>query len=217
MIRQKLTQLLLFAVAVAGMEAGAQAQLESSRSGSSTLQYLGQAESMATLAFWGRCYAKRQRAASLMLLGTRPSSIEEANVYRKLFSRDGVDCLSGETLSAPLSYVRGAVAEGLLVAGQGVPPEYLQPATRADGVRNLSDAARCFVADHGDQARSVLATKPGSKQEYAALVPLLPNFSACLPAGVKPNFDATVIRFRLAEALLRIAPQAPATTSGSSD
>jgi len=32
------------------------------------------------------------------------------------------------------------------------------------------------------------------------------DFAACLPAGVEANFDATVIRFRLAEALLRLRP-----------
>ena len=212
MIGRTLLALLGIVCLSIGLTTAATAQIAPGRSGSSSVLYLETGDAMGTLTAWGRCYAKKQRPQSLSLIATRASSIEEANVYRKLFRRDGIECLSNETLSASLSLVRGAIAEGLLRAGMGVPPELLQPAPRPSEVRNLSDMARCYVAGHGEQSRALLATKPGSKQEAAALEPMMGDVTACLPSGVQISFDPTVIRFRLAEALLRLAPQSAAAT-----
>ena len=198
-------------LAAAGLAATAQAQLAPGRSGKSTLSYMGREEAMNELAMFGRCYAKRSRDESLSLIATRPSSREEAQTDAKLFRSDNLLCLApGTSMRMPLAYVRGAIAEGLLRAGTGVPAEYRQPAPTAAEVRNLSDAARCYVADHKSEARSLLETAVGSREEFDAVSKLMGGFEACLPDGVSIQFDATVIRFRLAEALLRLGPPATA-------
>jgi hypothetical protein len=74
-------------------------------------------------------------------------------------------------------------------------------------VRNLSDAARCYVATHREETRSLVAdTKVGGRKEYDAVMKLLPDFLKCVPSGANAQFTATLVRFRLAEALLRTAP-----------
>lgn len=179
----------------------------------STTKYFGSEEAMNELAAFGRCYAKRNRADALSLIATRPTSREEVQVYRKLFSGDNLVCLiPGTELNLPPAYVRGAIAEGLLRAGEGIPAGHVLPAPVAAEVRNLSDAARCYAAGHRDQVQAVLATKPATKQELAAVSAAMGGFEACLPAGVKVEFDSTVIRYRLAEALLRLPPPATAAS-----
>jgi hypothetical protein len=98
-------------------------------------------------------------------------------------------------------------------AGGGLPAHLRLPAPAVAEVRNLSDAARCYAAGHPDQVQALLATKPGSKEEYRAVSALMDGFGACIPPGVKFQFDATVIRFRLAEAQLRL--QGAAAPPGS--
>ena len=193
--------------AAAGPGASASAQLAPGLSGKSTTYYAGREESLRDLTFFGRCYAKKNRDDALALIATRPSSAEEARVYAKLFGRDNLLCLApGTSLRAPLAYVRGAIAEGLFLAEGRVPPSHALPVPAPAQVRNLSDAARCYAAGHKEQVQTVLATRVGSREENEAVSALLSDFAACLPAGVKVNFDATVIRFRLAEALLRLQP-----------
>lgn len=200
------------ALAVAASLAGhARAQLAPGRSGISGVVYMGAEESMKELTFFGRCYGKDQRKEALSLIATRPGSREEAETYRQLFKRDDQSCLSaGTTLSAPLDYVRGAIAEGLLRSGAGLPVEYRLAAPALAEVRNLSDIARCYAAAHVGEAQAVLATKAGSREEYQAVSGLMDGFGACIPAGARLRADATLIRFRLAEALLRLGLPAAA-------
>ena len=191
----------------------AAAQLASSRSGSSTVAYMGAEEAMSELSRFGRCYAREQRNDSYSLIATRPSSREEAEVYRRLFNGD-VGCIApGTSLSMPLAYVRGAIAEGLHRVGNGIPENLRQTAPTLAEVRNLSDAARCYAAGHQNEVRDLLATAAGSRDEFQAVSALMPQFSACIPAGAATQFDATVIRFRLAEAQLRLG--APGASSGN--
>ena len=205
-MRSCLFAMLSLAIA-AGSSAAASAQLATGRSGQSSTYYAGREEALRDLTYFGRCYAKKNRDEALSLIATRPSSVEEAKVYAGLFRRDNLLCLSpGTTMSAPLSYVRGAIAEGLFLAEGTVPPSHALPAPTASEVRNLSDAARCYAAGHKDQVQALLGTRVGSREEYDAVSALMSDFAACLPAGVEANFDATVIRFRLAEALLRLRP-----------
>lgn len=166
---------------------------------------MSNAEAMTEVAAFGRCYAKRNRAKALSLIGTRPGSREEVETYRTLFKGDNQVCLSaGTSVRAPLPYVRGAIAEGLLRSEETLPQNYMLTAPPLQEVRNLGDAARCFAANRRNELSPLLATKPGSKQEYAAVSALMGEFDACLPAGAAMRSDATVIRYRLAEALLRL-------------
>jgi hypothetical protein len=195
---------------IAGMTGAAQAQLGVGRSGSSTLEYMDRAAGMRELVTFGRCYARNSRNDSLALIATRPTSREEAEVYRRLFSGDSLMCLSaGMTMRASLGYVRGTIAEGLFRAGLGVPASHMLPAPTVAEVRNLSDAARCYAAGHREQVRALLPLAPGTREEFQAVQALIGGFLACMPPGARIDGDATLIRYRLVEGLLRLAP-APA-------
>lgn len=196
---------------VAGMAGAAHGQLGTGRSGSSTLEYMDRAAGMRELVTFGRCYARNSRNDSLSLIATRPTSREEADVYRRLFSGDSLMCLTaGMTMRAPLGYVRGAIAEGLFRAGQGVPATHMLAAPTVAQVRNLSDAARCYAAGHREQVRALLALAPGTREEFEAVQALVSGFFACMPPGARIDGDATLIRYRLVEGLLRLPPNAPA-------
>ena len=70
------------------------------RSGSSSLEFMDQAAAMRELVTFGRCYARNSRSESLSLIATRPTSREEAEVYRRLFRGDSLMCLTaGTTMS----------------------------------------------------------------------------------------------------------------------
>jgi hypothetical protein len=206
-VRGALGAILLPLVLVTGMAGTAHAQLGTGQSGSSSLEYMDRSEAMRELVSFGRCYGRNLRAQSLSLLATRPTSREEAETYRRLFRGDNLSCLTaGTTMSAPLAYVRGAIAEGVYRSGLGVPASHLLPAPTVDQVRNLSDAARCYAAGHREQVRALLPLTPGSRQEYQAISALIDGFLACMPAGARLNGSATLLRFRLVEGLLRLRP-----------
>lgn len=203
---------LLSLAVVAGMAGAAHAQLGVGQSGSSTLEYMDRAAGMRELVTFGRCYARNSRNDSLALIATRPTSREEAEVYRRLFSGDSLMCLTaGMSMRAPLGYVRGAIAEGLFRAGQGVPASHMLPAPTVAEVGNLSDAARCYAAGHREQIRALLPLAPGTREEFEAVRALIGGFLACMPPGARIDGDATLIRYRLVEGLLRLAPNAPAS------
>lgn len=183
----------------------AQAQLAPGRSGGPDILYLDAEQSMKELAVFGRCFANTQRKQALSLIATRPGSREEAEFFRKFFKTENQICLiPGTTLYSISDSFRGAIAEGLLRSDEPLPAELKLAAPTAAEVRGLSDAARCYAAAHPAETKAVLATKPGSRAEFEAVKGVLPSFGACLPPGGKVRADATLVRFRLAEALLRL-------------
>ena len=195
----------------AGLAGAAQAQLGTGRSGSSSLEFMDRAAAMRELITFGRCYARNSREDSLSLIATRPTSREEAEVYRRLFRGDTLMCLTaGTSLRMPLAYVRGAIAEGLFRVGRGVPASHRLAAPTVAQVRNLSDAARCYAAGHSVQVRALLPIAPGTREEFDAVSALMGEFGACMPAGARLDGSATVVRYRMVEGLLRLAPDAPA-------
>jgi hypothetical protein len=196
--------------AIAGMAGAAHGQIAPGRSGSSSLHFMDQEESMRTLALFGRCYARRARADGLALIATRPTSREEAETYRRLFRRDVICLGPGTTMSMPLAYVRGAIAEGFFHSEEGFPASHRLGAPSVDQVRNVADAARCYAAGHQGQVRALIAMSPGSKAEFDAVSGMMDGIRACLPPGARFEMSATVIRYRLAEGLLRLGPAAPA-------
>jgi hypothetical protein len=188
----------------------AQGQIAPGMSGRSSMQFMDQEEAMRTLAMFGRCYARRARADGLALIATRPTSREEAETYRRLFRRDVICIGPGTTMSMPLAYVRGAIAEGFFHSGEGIPASHQLGAPSGEQVRNVADAARCYAAGHRAQVRALIAINPGSKAEYDAISAMMDGIRACLPDGAGFEMSATVIRYRLVEGLLRLGPDAPA-------
>lgn len=206
---------ILVATALAGGAAGvAAAQIASGYSGSSSMTYLGEDQVWDVVSEFGTCYAGTSKADALTLIATEPNSAAETETYRKLFRKPYQACLGDVTglHGIAISMMRGAIAEGLYRKKVPLPANLIQPAPAPGKAHNLSQAALCYVAGHGDRARALIATtRPGSKKEFEAVSALMPDFSRCIPAGaVNLQFDATQIRFRVAEALLRL-PAAAAT------
>jgi hypothetical protein len=183
------------------------AQISNGASGSSSLTYLSDEQGMEAMAGFGICYAKENPGKALRLIATQPGSREEAQTFIALFRKPYQVCLGDVTrMSANLAMIRGAIAQGLYKKQTPVPAALMQTSPALAQVRNLSDAARCYVATHREEARSVVAdTKVGGRKEYDAIVKLLPDFLKCVPRNAKAEFTATLVRFRLAEALLRTA------------
>lgn len=199
----------VIALMLAAAQAGS-AQIPSSRSGHSGVEYLSNEDSMITLIEFGDCYAKRETKKALRLIATTPSSREEAKTYVALFRGSNQYCLGNVSrLSADLAFVRGAIAEGLYRNKVPVPAALMQTVPAPAQVTDLSGVARCYIGTHRAEATRLLTeTRPGSRKEYDALGKMMPDFFKCVPGDTKFSFPATVIRFRLAEALLRTAPPA---------
>jgi len=205
----------LAAAALLGLAAnGARAQIASGYSGSSSTSTMGDDEAWRTLRAFGTCYATRNPGSAVQLIATEPGSRDEAETYRRLFRRDNQSCLGGNTeLRMPVTMVRGAIAEGLYRNRAALPPTLAQAAPAPGAVRTLSEAARCYAGAHGDRVRSLVeGTAPGSRGEVEALTAMAPDFFRCVPAAAHGRqFNATQLRYRLAEALLRL--DAPAALS----
>jgi hypothetical protein len=205
-------------VALAGtFAAAASAQLAPGRSGSSSMSYLGQDQVWDAVSEFGTCYAAMNKTEAFSLIATEPNSRAEAETYRRLFSKPYQSCLGDVvSLRVAVSMVRGAIAEGLYRKHIPLPSNLAQSVPAVGQIHNLSQAALCYTASHPGEARSVvLGTRPGSRKEFDAVVAMMPEFSRCIPAGARNTaFDATQIRFRLAEALLRtgVPSVLPATT-----
>jgi hypothetical protein len=193
------------------------AQIAPGQSGTSSMTYVDGEEAMETLSTFGTCYAGRNTADALALIATEPGSTLEAQTYRSLFTKPYQTCLGFATeLRAPLVLIRGAIAEGLYKRGIAIPSNLTLSAPPPGAtIRTISEAARCYTATHDDQVRAIIAeTKPGSRKEYEAIESILPDFMACVPEKArKLGFSVTQVRFRLAEALLRMA--LPASSTGA--
>ena len=200
------------AVALGLLASAASAQISNGASGSSTMSYLSNEEGLQEVVGFGDCYAKQSPEKALKLIATRPASREEAQTYKSLFSKHYQSCLGDVTrLSADLALIRGAIAQGLYKRKVPVPAALMQPAPSVAQVRNVSDAARCYVASHADEARRVVTeTKVGGRKEHDEVVKLMPDFFKCVPDGAKVQLTATLVRLRLAEALLRTLPSVAA-------
>jgi hypothetical protein len=199
------------AAVLAAIPAAAVAQ--SGRSGLSTSRSVTEREYWAALRSFGRCYARTLPAVSFDFLATEPGSAEERAVYARLFAYREIDCLGDiAQMSVVIRYVRGSIAEGLLLLGTRVPPR-LTIAAPAPGapIRTLSEVARCYAAAHRAETRALVAdTRPGSVEEEAALQRMENDLFRCVPpAASNIQLESTGLRYHLAEALLRLPPDSP--------
>lgn len=179
------------------------------RAGSSTQYHFSGQEVWDTLSDYGRCYASTERKDALKLVATRPGSVEEAETYKDLFGKPYQSCLGNvTTLRVSHLMVRGAIAEGLYKKKVAVPADLMVAAApSADQVRNISDAALCYASRHRNQAQSLVdGTKVGTEDEFAAVGALWGAFAECVPAAARNSMkiEATLVRFRIAEALWRL-------------
>jgi hypothetical protein len=173
------------------------------------MQYYSGEEVWRSLGTFGRCYASQNPKGALELIATEPDSRAEVQTYKKLFSKPIMTCLVGlSQLNVPHTMVRGAIAEGLYRKGIALSPNLVWGAPKSDeGVHSLTAVVRCYTASQSEQVRAlIMNTRPGSKKESAELQKMMPEFGKCIPQGIKVNLSATQVRFRLAEALYRMAP-----------
>jgi hypothetical protein len=195
------------AIALCGGEATA--QLGTGQSGMSTSTPLSNVRPYKELQSFGDCLARRARKSALALMATAPDSREEDKVLKKYVFGEHTTCLAGGTeMQMPTMFARGAIAEGLLRSG-GVPAEYRLPAPAPSAVRDLHGVARCYTAGHRADVEKLLQTHPGTPAEVQAVAAIWDDFRTCMP-GFKVRLNAPWIRYLLAEALLRVAPNTTA-------
>lgn len=182
-------------------------QEPSTRSGMSTATRAENVNALQELAAFGRCFARFNRNVALGFVATESGSRGEAEYFERFIGGERPGCRNyGSWTNASFVYWRGVIAEGLLHSG-GVPASHVLPAPTVEQVSNLHDVARCYAAGHREQVRGLLATRLGSPEETAAVAALWNDFRACMPANFNVRLNAPWIRFLLAEALLRLAPE----------
>jgi hypothetical protein len=194
--------------ALVAVAAPAGAQIAGGRSGVSTIHSFSGRAAYDDLNAFGTCFASKQTKDALRLVSTDAASADEARVYKELFSKEQY-CLGDLlSLSVPWKFVRGAVGEGFYTARLPVPGALAAPASMPrEKVQSVMDAAICYAGQHSADARRLIeTTKPGTKEEDAAIDALSADFSACLPPNMPAGFqiDAILLRYRIAEALWRI-------------
>lgn len=199
-------RILFSAVAsVALLTQSASAQMASGRSGMSTSAPLNNVSAFNDLQKLGECFAKHHRKQALAIISTVPGSAEEDEVFKRVFYGERATCMfAGTNMSMSTIYARGVVAEGLL-RSQGVGQEYVLAAPTPAEARDLHGVARCYASSHQAEVRMLLQTKAGSPAEVKAVTAIWEGFSACMP-DFNVRLNAPWIRFLLAEALLRLAP-----------
>ncbi len=190
---------------VAFLTQSATAQMGTGRSGISTSAPLTNVKAFDELQRFGVCFAKHHEKQALSVIATVPGSREESDVFKRVFFGERETCLVGGTrMTMSLIYARGVIAEGLL-RSQGVSGEYVLPAPLPAEVSDLHGAARCYASAHRAEVETLLQTKAGSPDEVKAVAAIWEDFKACMP-GFNVRLNAPWIRFLLAEALLRLAP-----------
>jgi hypothetical protein len=195
------------AVALLVAPSMAAAQIAPGHSGVSTEWSFSGREALDDLNAFGECFASKQTKDAIRLVSTPPGSVEEARVYKQLFSKEQ-GCLGDlNWLSVPWQYVRGAVGEGFYARAVPVPAELALPRDLPPAkVQSVMDAATCYAGKHPDDARALVErTKPNTKEQAAAIEAHWPDFEACLPSNMPVGFkfDTLVLRYRIAEALWR--------------
>jgi hypothetical protein len=200
--------------ALAFSHAAALAQLPPGRSGFTSDRAATNREAWDGLRYFGRCVAHGSPGAAFQLLATEPGSAEEVNVFNRLFTTRDVECLDNmSSMSAAVRLVRGTIAEGLVSLGTPVPPQLVlyAPAPGAP-MRTMNEVARCYVASHRAETRALLSgTRPASMEELTALRQMEADVRRCVPPeAASVRFQPTELRYKLAEALWRLPPEAAA-------
>jgi hypothetical protein len=185
---------------------GASAQ---GRSGMSTSSPLTNVRPYVELQGFGECLARTQRKQALALIATAPDSADEDKLLKKYVYGEHSTCMFGGTeMAMPNLFARGVIAEGLL-KNEGVPEAYRLTSPLPAEVRDLHGVARCYTSGHRGEVAQLLKTQPGSREEVQAVAALWEGFRTCMP-NFKVRLNAPWIRFLLAQALLRLPPEAAA-------
>ena len=123
-----------------------------------------------------------------------------------------VGCLGDvNRLSTSTRFIRGAIAEGLVRERTPLPANLIvAPPADVSSIRTLTDAARCYAANHREEVRALVdTTRPGSSGELTLIQHIGPDFLNCVPPAARNRpFNPTDLRFHLIEAYLELPPEA---------
>jgi hypothetical protein len=171
---------------------------------------------------FARCTIKTRRKASVAILSTLPNSKEEAKWVGPLIGLKGSSCLTAAKMTVNSALLRGTIAEVLLdepehggrVLSVARPQQGFDTFTRPltavyqDGMDAGDRAvlvgrwvAYCSAHEDPARVRLLLASKPASRDELAALRDMGDLFSKCLLQGQKLELEALSMRALLAEAI----------------
>jgi hypothetical protein len=196
------------AALLAALPQPATAQVGVGRSGFSTVQSMNAREYWDAVFWFGRCFARTSQPIALDLLASEPLSREEQAIFARVFNGQESNCLNAVLqLSMAQPHIRGAIAEGFIRDGPPPPARLLVTAPPAGvTIHNITEAARCYTATHAAEVRAlIMETRPASSQELAAIQRMGPDFLQCVPPEARGyRFNTTDLRYRLAEALLRL-------------
>jgi hypothetical protein len=170
------------------------------------------------------CVARAQEAQVRRMLATIPTSADEAIEMQRAIARaDGCPkaALKAETHGRVALEARGLMAEALLqryhdplpetppVAATATLPRWTGLTDRdtdasgaVPGAVRAQAFAGCLIRQNWEGVRAVLATRPGSPEERAALVAMQPGFELCRRPGDNFAMRPVLLRANLAEEAL---------------
>lgn len=185
------------------------AQLAPGVSGTSTAPIEGSEND-----FWwllrelGRCTSGAKFEEAETFLASAVDSSAEDRAFKRVFGGKSNVCMrSFVSMSAPRSYIRGALAEGMYkkIIADGGPPVVAMLAAE-EAVRDMHGFARCYVASHADSAHALVTeTRLGTEDEVRAIRAMVADFGPCLPQGIEVRIDPPEVRMAIAEALYHAA------------
>ena len=196
------------AAMLAALPQPALAQVGTGRSGFSTVQSMNASQYWDAVFWFGRCFARTSQPIAFDLLASEPQSREERAIFARVFNGQESNCLNAVlqlTMAQP--HIRGAIAEGFIRDGPSPPARLIVTAPPPGAtIRNITEAARCYAATHAAEVRAlIMETRPGTPQELAAVQRMGTDFLQCVPPEARRyQFNTTDLRYRLAEALLRL-------------
>ena len=161
---------------------------------------------------FGGCTAVRASKLGQQLLASEPGSSAERGMLDRIYDRIGT-CLTYDAMHAPVTRLRGAVAEGLIATSLGgaamrqptVQPIFARDAS-VSGSRQRTNAeiygfGQCVVAAQPIAVRSLLDTAVDTPAERLAVQALRPTLAPCLSNASALRLDRPTLRAVLAESL----------------
>ncbi|GLR48557.1 hypothetical protein [Sphingomonas astaxanthinifaciens] len=156
---------------------------------------------------YGRCVANRQPGRAARLLDGDYRT-EEYNKALRLFAQNMNGCVDrgGRLRSGQLLFA-GALAEGLLAREYktGLAAALVTPAVPIASRSETETMALCLAMKAPAETEALLATKPASPEEGAAIKPLVAALPDCLVEGQQMTLNKPGLRAVLALAALRVA------------
>lgn len=168
-----------------------------------------QSRSQAELHDFAACVARGEtrRAREVLAMDYREPAYDAA-LFRLL--RGGLGCLDHTALSANRRFFAARIAEALLIRdiretglARRVAHDPARPPIQARDETELMGF--CTVRAAPDGVAALIATRPASPEEAAAIQALMPQVAQCLAAGATGQFNRAALRSILDLAAYRLS------------